>query len=216
VDDLVVTNQTTGATIATGAMTLAYDAAARTATWTFAGVARGVLPDGDYTARLKADQITLANGNMLDGNGDGMGGDDFTFGFTFLQGDINGDRSVDSGDLAILLPNLNTATTGFDHGDLNFDGTVGFLDYQVMQVAWHHTLPAVAPATGVQPTMMTVEAEAVPVAVTATPSPAKRTTKPAPKPRVAVKATPASPPKPVAMPIFSLHPLKRRDVDLLD
>jgi subtilisin-like proprotein convertase family protein len=209
-DDLELFNQTTGATVPAGATALAYDPATRTATWTFPGVPRGVLANGDYVARLKADRVTLADGGMLDGNGDGMGGDDFTFRFTFLQGDMNGDRTVDSADLSILLRNLGTAATGWDHGDLDFDGTVGFVDYQVMQRAYNGSLPA-APAAANDGSMLSVEAVTAPV-VAKTITVATATAPPV----VTAKPVTVASPRPVAPPVFSVRALKRRDVDLLD
>lgn len=229
-DDLVLVNQTTGATVATGATNLVYDAASRTATWTFPLVTKGILADGDYVARLKAGGVTLADGSMLDGNGDGMGGDDFTFAFTFLQGDLTGDRTVDSADLAILLRNLNTPATGWDHGDLDFDGKIGFGDYQAMQVAYHHTLPAASPsagAAGAAGEMLSEEAVMVPVVGTpastaasttaaATPIDSKKPTR-APRPVASSKPVAAAPPRPVATSaVFSVRTLGWRDVDLLE
>jgi probable HAF family extracellular repeat protein len=61
----------------------------------------GSLGDGRYTLTALASQIS-ANGQPLDGNGDGQGGDNFTFGdaqglFRYF-GDANGDRHVDIAD----------------------------------------------------------------------------------------------------------------------
>ncbi|MDB5290176.1 MAG: hypothetical protein JWL69_1417 [Phycisphaerales bacterium] len=55
-----------------------WNPATLTATWTFAGA----LPDGNYTARLTSSAVTDTGGVKFDGNGDGIPGDDFIYGFT--------------------------------------------------------------------------------------------------------------------------------------
>src|SRR5207253_4862649 len=61
----------------------------------------GSLGDGRYTLTALAGQIS-ANGQPLDGNGDGTPGDNYTFGdaqgLFRLFGDANGDRRVDIAD----------------------------------------------------------------------------------------------------------------------
>ena len=78
-------------------------------TFTFAPVTplpdNSGLVDGNYQLRIIAEAIT-ANGLTLDGNGDGLMGDDHTFGddavdwFYRQYGDINGDGTVDLFDFA--------------------------------------------------------------------------------------------------------------------
>jgi hypothetical protein len=53
----VIRNITSAATIATDDIALAYDFETNTATYTFPGLPGGVLPDGNYTATLLADQV---------------------------------------------------------------------------------------------------------------------------------------------------------------
>src|SRR5439155_6396583 len=72
--------------------------------------AGGSLNDGRYTLTALAAQIT-ANGQQLDGNGDGVTGDNFTFADSGLAtgsqlfrlyGDVNGDRFVNGADFALF------------------------------------------------------------------------------------------------------------------
>jgi hypothetical protein len=65
----------------------------------------GSLADGRYTLTALASQIS-ANGQPLDGNGDGIPGDNYTFGdaqglFRFF-GYANGDRHVDVADFGLF------------------------------------------------------------------------------------------------------------------
>src|SRR5207247_3043133 len=100
----------------------------------------GSLNDGRYTLTALASQIT-ANGQPLDGNGDGTGGDNFVFADSGLTtgsqlyrfyGDVNGDRFVNGTDFAPFRaafgsgpgdPNYNAAF------DVNGDGFVNGTDF---------------------------------------------------------------------------------------
>jgi subtilisin-like proprotein convertase family protein len=214
-DDLELVNLTTGQAVPTTATKLTYIPATHTATWTFPGLFRSVLADGDYAARLKAAQITLPNGGMLDANGDGMGGDDFVYNFSFLQGDANGDRRVGATDSDILLANLGTTGASFDEGDFNYDGKVGFGDYQILEIAFGHSLPGSAPEA--DPGSVIFDDGAAPVVATAQPSDTVTTTtvKPALK-SVVAKPVPVRPTAVVPPGVFSVRTLSRREMDLLD
>lgn len=99
--------------VASGAQSLEFDAPTydpHTNTATF--VYGGVVPEGHWVASLLASGITDAAGNPLDGNGDGTGGDDFTFDFTFFRGDMNRDNHVNNQDVAPFVLGL-TDPTGF-------------------------------------------------------------------------------------------------------
>src|SRR5206468_5307197 len=94
----------------------------------------GSLADGRYTLTIVAGQIT-AGGQQLDGNGDGTGGDNYTFtdaqGLFRLYGDVNGDRTVNNTDLAAFRSAFG-AVSG-DPGyvsalDFNADGAVNNTD----------------------------------------------------------------------------------------
>lgn len=80
------------------------------------------LPDGLYTLTAISTAIS-ANGAALDGNGDGTGGDDFTFNFHRLFGDSDGDRDVDIADFAAFRGAFsNTSNLSFDSdGDSDVD-----------------------------------------------------------------------------------------------
>ena len=97
--DLRLWNATARQFINTSAATVSYNDATNTATWTFptqGGAA--MLPDGNYRATLLSMTVYDTAGNPLDGNGDGVGGDEYSFNFHRLFGDSDGDRDVDSRD----------------------------------------------------------------------------------------------------------------------
>jgi subtilisin-like proprotein convertase family protein len=187
-DDLDLKNDTTGAIIPASVMHVDYASGNRTATWTFPGFSRGILPDGNYTARLKAASISTPGGGLLDGNSDGIGGDDFVTTFFQLLGDANRDRKVDTTDLKILLSHFggNSATT--EQGDLTYDGKVDFHDFQAMEIAFGNALstPVVQPA------------QAVPVLSSG--------------PVMIPKPAPIAP----VDSLFSTRPIRRQSMDLLD
>jgi hypothetical protein len=56
---------------------VAYDPASRSATWTFSALPGGALPAARYRASIVAADVMDAEGRHLDGNRDGLGGDDF-------------------------------------------------------------------------------------------------------------------------------------------
>jgi hypothetical protein len=84
----------------------------------------GSLADGRYTLTVLANQVS-ADGQQLDGNGDGQGGDNFTFGdaqgLFRLFGDVNGDQTVNGFDLGFFRNAFGTQT-----GDANF---LSYLDF---------------------------------------------------------------------------------------
>jgi hypothetical protein len=107
----------------------------------------GSLADGRFTLTALASQIS-ANGQALDGNGDGTPGDNFTFGdaqglFRFF-GDINGDRHVDIADFGLFSSsfNLSTGQTGFIAAfDFNGDGVIDIADFGQFSVRLFTPLP---------------------------------------------------------------------------
>lgn len=122
-DALVLYNRNTHAEVAITGATVTGNGTA-TLTWDLSGVA---LPDGYYTATLTAAEVTGAYGNTLDGDGDGQGvaGDDYSFQFHQLAGDVTGDAKVNLADLAVWMVNydpqgLRTHTPST--GDFNGDG----------------------------------------------------------------------------------------------
>jgi Tol biopolymer transport system component len=84
----------------------------------------GSLIDGKYTLRVLADQI--ANIGPLDGNNDGVGGDDFTFNFHRLFGDADGNGFVDALDFRAFRGALGSMAFAFD---FDGDGDVDAADF---------------------------------------------------------------------------------------
>jgi hypothetical protein len=73
-----------GGTVSTpldlSAASVTYDAAKRRLTWTFPQLLNGQLPAGQYQVQLKAARsLTAVDSKALDGNRDGLGGDDFVY-----------------------------------------------------------------------------------------------------------------------------------------
>src|SRR5262249_47936168 len=103
------------------------------------------LPDGNYQFTLTAAGVSDQSGNTLDGNGDGTGGDNFTFSFFVLAADANRDRSVDTVDFNILASNFGQSPRVFSQGDFNYDGTVDTVDFNILASQFSKTL---SPAAG--------------------------------------------------------------------
>jgi hypothetical protein len=119
--DLVLVNQTTGETIAANRMTMVYDPSTRTATWSFAGLTNGRLPEGVYSMRLAAgavqNQFGVASANA------------FEVDFHVLTGDANGDRVVNDQDLLFVFSQKGGRNT---RADLNGDGKVDDEDIKIV------------------------------------------------------------------------------------
>ncbi|MFV1968737.1 MAG: S8 family serine peptidase, partial [Pirellulaceae bacterium] len=120
-----------------------FDAETKTATWTF------------NTFLLNQLELTLSDGitdtanRPLDGNftspdtifdpagpaltslasGDGTTGGPFSFRFTVLPGDLNGDTEIDYADLLVMNGNNEMTSATYQDGDVNGDGTVNQADY---------------------------------------------------------------------------------------
>ena len=129
-DTLSIIGQSHGSIDLTGVV-FDYNSVSFTATWTMSQS----LPDDKYTATLDASKITDSNSRNLDGNGDGIGGDDATFEFHRLFGDATGNAVVDTSDLALLASRwLDTpADTGLDTDNNNF---ISFLDFAAFAQNW--------------------------------------------------------------------------------
>jgi hypothetical protein len=107
----------------------------------------GSLRDGRYTLSINA-ALVSAFGGQLDGNGDGVGGDNYAFGdsqglFRFF-GDVTGDRSVDIADFGQF-----SATYGLTRGqpgfrsafDFNGDGVIDIADFGQFSIRIFTVLP---------------------------------------------------------------------------
>ena len=105
-----------------------YDSTTNTATWDFSTLAP--FEAAFYTWQLDASSIT-SGGLALDGNGDGIGGDDLTSQhYVAIPGDANLDGVVDVlEDAFALVGNLgSTGGATWAQGDFNADGSVDVLD----------------------------------------------------------------------------------------
>jgi hypothetical protein len=95
----------------------------------------GSLADGRYTLTALASQITTPGG-QLDGNGDGIGGDDYDLASAAtpnpptnifrLYGDINGDGSVSASDLIAFRQYFGGMNFAFD---FDGDGSISASDF---------------------------------------------------------------------------------------
>ncbi len=129
--DLLLENLASGQPIDCSAVaTVAYDPAARSATWSFAGL----LADGNYRATLPAGSVSDAGGNPLSTS--------YSFEFFALAGDANHDRTVDISDLGILATNWQGSAKTFAQGDFNYDGIVDISDLGILATSWQKTLAA--------------------------------------------------------------------------
>jgi hypothetical protein len=132
---------TAAATVVNGVTVVTLDA------FTGAATEFGSLADGRYTLTALAGQISFG-GQQLDGNGDGIGGDDYTFGgaqglFRYY-GDVNGDGVVNGADFALFRTAFGT-TAGNPaylwYLDYNGDGAVNGLDFAQFRSRFGTALP---------------------------------------------------------------------------
>jgi hypothetical protein len=225
--DLQLTNLTTGQLVSTASISLSYNATSNLATFTFPGLANGRLSTGRYRAVLLASGIN-ASGVSLDGNGDGVSGDNYTFNFVHLPGDLNSDGKVDFTDFQKFEVNYGKTGATWVDGDFNYDGTVNDPDLKILMAAMNTALPAAplpsdpvpadpAPVSSPQPRPVPIISKptsitptpAKPPAVTAKPAPVTAPAKPvasAPAPALAKAALPAGKPAPISKPASVITP----------
>jgi hypothetical protein len=104
--------------------------------------------------------------NALDGNGDGVAGDDAAGEFFVLAGDVNRDRAVNGSDFALLAANFGRTGRTYGQGDLNGDGSVNGTDFAVLAGNFGRTVPEpAAPAAARPATIATTPAFVSPVPV---------------------------------------------------
>jgi hypothetical protein len=132
-DDLLVQNLTTGQTIASGDVSLSYNISTNLASFTDTA---GVLPDGNYRAKLLSAGITTPQGASM--------ATDYSFDFFVLAGDANHDQRVDVTDLGILATNWQGTGKTFSQADFNYDGKVDVSDLGILATNWQKTLAASA------------------------------------------------------------------------
>ena len=138
--DITLQNLTTGSTVPSASIGFTYDRRTDTATLTFPGFSQGVLPDGRYRA-------TINGATVMDGAGNPMAGS-FTFEFTFLRGDANGDGRVNLDDFNILAANFGQSPRNFTQGDFNYDNVVNLDDFNILASRFGQV---VSPAAATQP-----------------------------------------------------------------
>jgi hypothetical protein len=129
--DLLIRNDTTGDDVAPEKMNLTYDALSNTAKWTFPGFPDCSLPTGYYTGTISGTSVADPAGNLLDGDGDGIGGDDLIFRFHRFPGDASGDAKVDLSDLQSIVIGIYKSGKNVP-GDLNCDGRVDVGDLGIL------------------------------------------------------------------------------------
>jgi subtilase family serine protease len=98
-----------------------------TLTFSGNGIVAGSLADGRYTLTVLADKVHSADGQALDGNGDGAAGGDYIDELFRLFGDANGDGVVDNADYFFFRSTAGkkAGQAGFLwYLDSNGDGTV--------------------------------------------------------------------------------------------
>jgi len=92
----------------------------------------GSLADGRFTLTALASQIS-AQGQPLDGNHDGVAGDNFTssdgMGLMRMFGDINGDHRVDQTDFLAFTMSLFNPANYNNAFDFNNDGRIDIADF---------------------------------------------------------------------------------------
>jgi probable HAF family extracellular repeat protein len=124
--DITVQNMTTATTV--NPLSMSYDVATNTATFSFAGV----LPDGNYRASIAAANVTDLDGNPLVAH--------FAFDFFVLAGDADRDRDIDINDLGVLATNWQRTNKTFSDGDFDYNGTVDVNDLGILATQWQQTL----------------------------------------------------------------------------
>ena len=130
---LRLVSRTTGTEVDLGASPdFLYDAPTRTARW---GLPDESLPYGDYLLVLDAAAVSDAAGHALDGNGDGVGGDDRRLSaLKTFPGDADLDGDVDVEDANIVATHLGILTgMTWGQGDFDADGAVTWTDYLAMK-----------------------------------------------------------------------------------
>jgi lipopolysaccharide export system protein LptA len=135
--DLIVTDALTNLPLA-GLALSDYDLDTSTATFRFAQTP----PNARYSATLVASGIIDDTGQPLDGNNDGISGDDYSFEFFQLLGDANRDGTVNFDDLLALAANYHQGGVRWSEGDFDGDSIVNFDDLLLLASNYRKILPA--------------------------------------------------------------------------
>jgi RHS repeat-associated protein len=143
--DLVLRNLTAGIDIPEAAQAVTWDAATKTATWTFPTIANRALPQGNYIGVVRT-PFTQPQGG-LPCLADSPLPSDLVLGFHAYFGDHDGDRDVDFLDTCFLRDtwDLSAIAPRFDAAfDFNLDGSVNAADGPVFQNNYFTTFPPAA------------------------------------------------------------------------
>ncbi len=134
IDDLLVENLTTGATIPETNFALVYDTQSDTAKFDYVGTNEiaGVLPRGNYRATLRAAGVATPNGAQLTM--------DHVVNFQFLPADADNNGVVNLVDFNLLAANFNLFPRTFSQGDFNYDGVVNLLDFNILAAHFNTVL----------------------------------------------------------------------------
>jgi len=137
VRDLQIYNLSMGVWESMNGVNMTYDPATNMATWDFGGRA---LPTGWYQITLAASGITDSIGNPLDGNADGIEGDDWVYGddagteddlLIPILGDLDLDGDVDLTDYTTFAVGC-FSPGGWAEGDIDYSGFVDYIDYEIL------------------------------------------------------------------------------------
>jgi hypothetical protein len=167
--DFQMIQESSGLGVPVSKTVLSYDASTNTAVISFPGFPFGVIPDGNYRVTAFAPEIRDGINNMLDGNGDGVAGDDATGDFYVLRGDLNRDRTVSIADFITLASNFGKTNATYVDGDVNYDGQVTIADFIDLASNFNKTLdppaaaiaPQAAAAMGTAPAISSASARSV-------------------------------------------------------
>ncbi|MDZ4841147.1 MAG: Calx-beta domain-containing protein [Hyphomicrobium aestuarii] len=140
--DASLFNLSTGQPVPPAQVGFAYDPTAGVARFHVSGTPTRVLPDGNYRLTLAASGITGPNGQPLDGNNDGIGGDDLVTDFFVLAGDANRDRAVNLDDFTSLAASFGQPSRVFSQGDFNYDQSVNLDDFTILASRFGTSLSA--------------------------------------------------------------------------
>ena len=187
VNDLSITAADFSASYGGGQLEVSFDPASNSALITFPTIPNQTLPDTNYILSIDSSGVGDNSGNLLDGNGDGTGGDLFNANFYVLTGDTqvrasgtsNVDRKVDFVDfqrLELGFGKVAANRPSAADGDFNHDGVVDRLDLKIFNQHLNAVLP---PAPAAVPASASI--------VSPAPAPAAVATKPVNKPVIAVK-----------------------------
>jgi len=135
VTDLSMHNDTTDQYVDLSALAegdFAYDHLTHIARWDLSRIS---FPPAYYTYTLNSASVTDLAGNELDGDGNGVGGDNYSDTLMVaLGGDVNLDGSVNLADLVIMGHPNHCGQGGMTwiEGDLNFDSNVNMADLIIL------------------------------------------------------------------------------------